>query len=483
VARHLDAAGKAPGVDDDGNGLVDDVNGFDFYNHNGLVSDDFTEHGTLVASVLGARGSNGLGVTGIAQRVRILPLQAASPGGDVTTSAAVEAIAYARAAGARVVNMSFGSFGLPDAGDQAIRAAVEASPGILFDTSAATATGHQPGQRQQRQAALALQPDRRPRQRRRHGQHDESRPAVCRLLVRGDHGGLDHLTEYALAPEVRDESRVEDVLDDVVEDALECFVDKLSPHGVGRSLAEDFLEQKGRLAFDVGLRSGELGEQPAHFFRGHVERLMPREVEALNHHVFDFGAFEALVCCSGGREVQRLVFVLVGQHIEEPQPMLLWRPIPALVRLHLDDKFAGVVRDSVEEPAATGLSRSPVFGGLEETALGRIHRERHALRFLRSAFEDCELPGQMIEGGLELVEDFAREDGPVVQEGDFSNSGPRVADSVPPFSFGLSDESVVTFFSPAVNRVLERLEVRFGPVELEDASVQGSHARASLSYD
>jgi subtilisin family serine protease len=130
-----EAAGGA-GVDDDGNGRVDDVNGFDFRNRNGRVSDDANQHGTLVASVIGARGGNGLGVTGVAQRVKILPLQAAFDLGEISTSAAVEAVAYARQIRAQVVNMSFGSWGPPRAGDGALQAAIEASPEILFTTSA-----------------------------------------------------------------------------------------------------------------------------------------------------------------------------------------------------------------------------------------------------------------------------------------------------------------------------------------------------------
>jgi subtilisin family serine protease len=125
-----------PGVDDDGNGAVDDVRGFDFVNNNGNVADDKDEHGTLVASVVGARGNNALGVTGVAQQVRVLPLQARAAGGGINTSAVVNAVAYGRAMGARVINMSFGSFGPPDAGDLAIQGAVEASPGVLFSTSA-----------------------------------------------------------------------------------------------------------------------------------------------------------------------------------------------------------------------------------------------------------------------------------------------------------------------------------------------------------
>jgi hypothetical protein len=142
-------SGGAAGVDDDGNGRVDDINGFDFVNNNRFVSDDVEEHGTMVASVLGARGNNGFGVSGAAQNVRILPLQAATPLGGISTAAAANAIAYARAMGARVINMSFGNY---TAENPTLTAAIDASPGILFTTSAGNeaanndATPHWPSQ-------------------------------------------------------------------------------------------------------------------------------------------------------------------------------------------------------------------------------------------------------------------------------------------------------------------------------------------------
>ena len=130
-------ASGAGGVDDDGNGFVDDVHGFDFFNDNGTTSDDTVGHGSFVASVVGARGGNGLGMTGVAQRTRIVPLQAVDPAtGKFPTSAQIEAIGYARQLGLRVVNMSLGGFGAASASDLALRTAFDASPGIFFTTSA-----------------------------------------------------------------------------------------------------------------------------------------------------------------------------------------------------------------------------------------------------------------------------------------------------------------------------------------------------------
>jgi subtilisin family serine protease len=113
---------------------VDTAGAFDFVNSNANVSDDTSNHGTLVASVLGGRGANGIGTTGVMQRVRILPLQVLNPDGSLSSSAIVNAVGYARDKGARVVNMSFGHFGGTD--DPALTAAIEAAPNILFSTSA-----------------------------------------------------------------------------------------------------------------------------------------------------------------------------------------------------------------------------------------------------------------------------------------------------------------------------------------------------------
>ena len=72
------------GIDDDGNGFVDDVNGADFVNRDGDPSDD-NGHGTHVAGILAARGANRVGVTGVAQRARLMVLKAL--GADAVGSA------------------------------------------------------------------------------------------------------------------------------------------------------------------------------------------------------------------------------------------------------------------------------------------------------------------------------------------------------------------------------------------------------------
>ena len=67
------------GIDDDGNGFTDDVHGWDFRDNDNDPTDPSalcSSHGTHTAGTIGAVGNNGIGVTGVAQQVRIMPLRA-----------------------------------------------------------------------------------------------------------------------------------------------------------------------------------------------------------------------------------------------------------------------------------------------------------------------------------------------------------------------------------------------------------------------
>ena len=98
----------AGGGDDDGNGFVDDRRGWDFIQDDATPL-DFHGHGTHVAGTIGAEGDNGRGVTGVNWDVSIMPLRAADADGQLPNSAVIDAIAYACANDADVVNGSFGS--------------------------------------------------------------------------------------------------------------------------------------------------------------------------------------------------------------------------------------------------------------------------------------------------------------------------------------------------------------------------------------
>jgi subtilisin family serine protease len=114
------------GLDDDGNGLVDDVRGWDFFDDDN-DPDDVDEHGTHVAGTIGARGNNGVGVVGVNWQVKLMALRAGDQIG-LPLSAIVDSIDYACSKGARVVN---GSFGGPSH-SQAMLDAINACPGTLF---------------------------------------------------------------------------------------------------------------------------------------------------------------------------------------------------------------------------------------------------------------------------------------------------------------------------------------------------------------
>lgn len=100
------------GVDDDGNGFVDDWNGFNFITYTGNASDD-NGHGTHVSGIIAAEHHDNVAraqnyVQGMAPQAKILPLKFLNAQGDGDVAAAIPAINYAVARGARVINASWG---------------------------------------------------------------------------------------------------------------------------------------------------------------------------------------------------------------------------------------------------------------------------------------------------------------------------------------------------------------------------------------
>jgi subtilisin family serine protease len=147
----------ANGSDDDGNGIVDDLHGADFVGANGespVVDGDPTDddllsggHGVHTAGTIGAAGDNEVGISGVAQNVRIMPLRVCSrfsappAASRCPFSAILSAINYAGAKGARVANMSLGG----NIFTQSEVNAIAANPNVLFVISAGNDGGDNDG--------------------------------------------------------------------------------------------------------------------------------------------------------------------------------------------------------------------------------------------------------------------------------------------------------------------------------------------------
>ncbi|MEE9120552.1 MAG: S8 family serine peptidase, partial [Syntrophobacteria bacterium] len=121
------------GIDDDGNGKIDDVRGWDFVDDDNdpIDSDD---HGTHVAGTIAAVGNNGTGITGVSWSAQIMPLRFLDAFGSGSVADAIEAIDYAIDKGAKIINASYGSYTFSTAERDAIARA--RNGGILFVAAA-----------------------------------------------------------------------------------------------------------------------------------------------------------------------------------------------------------------------------------------------------------------------------------------------------------------------------------------------------------
>ncbi|WML58945.1 S8 family serine peptidase [Neobacillus sp. PS2-9] len=121
------------GIDDDHNGYIDDVHGWDFYHNDASIFDaeDGDDHGTHVAGTIAAKANNGIGITGIAPNVKIMPLKFIGPDGNGNTADAILAVEYASKMGVRVTNNSWAGLEY----DQALKDAIDKSS-LLFVAAA-----------------------------------------------------------------------------------------------------------------------------------------------------------------------------------------------------------------------------------------------------------------------------------------------------------------------------------------------------------
>ena len=129
-----DCAGcRTNGVDDDGNGYVDDWRGWDFVNGDNNPSDD-NGHGTHVSGTIAAAGNNGIGVAGVTWSTKIMPLKFLAGNGTGTTADAISAVLYANAKNVPILSNSWGG----DEFSQALLDAIEVTDasGELFVAAA-----------------------------------------------------------------------------------------------------------------------------------------------------------------------------------------------------------------------------------------------------------------------------------------------------------------------------------------------------------
>ena len=105
---------SANGVDDDGNGYIDDFRGWDFGNNDNdpydrgiIVQGGRTYHGTMAAGCAAATPDNGIGIAGLGFNCRVLPVKVGTDDGGFQVTYGYEGIKYASDVGCRVVSCSW----------------------------------------------------------------------------------------------------------------------------------------------------------------------------------------------------------------------------------------------------------------------------------------------------------------------------------------------------------------------------------------
>ncbi|HWQ62980.1 MAG TPA: S8 family serine peptidase [Methanospirillum sp.] len=121
-------SGEIPnnGIDDDGNGYIDDVRGWNFVSNNNNPMDDHG-HGTHCAGTIAAVGNNNIGITGVCWNAKIMPLKFLDSSGNGRVSDAISAILYANKMGAQVISNSWGGTQYT----QALKDAIDASSAVV----------------------------------------------------------------------------------------------------------------------------------------------------------------------------------------------------------------------------------------------------------------------------------------------------------------------------------------------------------------
>ncbi len=122
------------GIDNDANGFIDDVHGWNFVNgsedvrpmYGSTGSEEAWSHGTMVASLIGAKGNDGFGMTGVAWNIRLMPLVTLDGNGSGSTQDIIRAIRYAIRMKVDVINLSLAGYEQDPSLTDAIHRALEA---------------------------------------------------------------------------------------------------------------------------------------------------------------------------------------------------------------------------------------------------------------------------------------------------------------------------------------------------------------------
>lgn len=97
------------GIDDDQNGYIDDIHGWNFVDNNNSSVQDPYGHGTKCAGTIGARGNNNTGIAGVSWQTKIMSIKTFSGAGDGDWNRTYDGIVYALSNGAKILSNSYGS--------------------------------------------------------------------------------------------------------------------------------------------------------------------------------------------------------------------------------------------------------------------------------------------------------------------------------------------------------------------------------------
>jgi len=129
------------GIDDDNNGYIDDVHGWDFIRNTNDPKDEFG-HGTHCAGIIGATGNNSIGVSGVCWNSSIMPVKVFTENGGTTTGVIARGINYATNNGAKIFSMSWGFSGDSELITDVLENAY--SKGIVLVSSAGNSNSQRP---------------------------------------------------------------------------------------------------------------------------------------------------------------------------------------------------------------------------------------------------------------------------------------------------------------------------------------------------